>query len=665
MNLFPALFRTITIGKHRLKNRLVGLPVYSGYAHPGGWVSALLIKHYTQLSMSGVAMVVVANAAVSEDGIISNFNLRIDQDDFIPGLSKLAKAIKSSGALACLQINHAGRFAKTEKPLLPHALDSSNLSFNVAALRDFMNFFPFEKRFRLTHRFLKSATAWNKAMTAEERKQTIDDFSSAALRAWKAGFDMIELHGAGGYLLCQFLSSFTNKIRPDFNLELKDRTGFPLAVIREIKKRLPDKFPIGYRLTVKEWVPEGIDLPEAIAFAKLLEKEKIAYISVSAGSYSSMFSPKVQKIIAEPGYLKKDTEIISTHVSLPTIVSGRVIDPDLADQIAKNNPKFLMGLGRPLRADPKWVIKAKKQGRKIKTCINCNWCLKRVILDEGFNCRRWPRLIQEKTDLELKLLSRNYKGLFVAANTEDLKTLQKILPKILPDRRNVEMTISPTFMILRRQGKDEDFDSVTADFFKEAKTIINQCGFTDALPGKIIRIADTSFDQEVHAQVKKGNHGLIIIPRNKNEPWRSKLAFKERGKIIIYIGNHFQMSELLVPVDMSINTLLTMMFLKQTFLNKDGLNLHFVHVLSGSARLIEQRWLKIKKIVNFDRNVQLQLIKSTGDAAEDLLNLLTPKRFDTIIMGRRGVSRIKRLLLGSVSAKLLREITDETLFIID
>ena len=112
----PSIFSPINVGGHLFKNRLVGLPIYTGYAYPGGRVSTLLIEHYTQLARSGVAMVVVANAAVSQNGIVSDFNLRIDRDDFIPGLSKLAEAIKLNGAVACLQLNHAGRFAKTEHP---------------------------------------------------------------------------------------------------------------------------------------------------------------------------------------------------------------------------------------------------------------------------------------------------------------------------------------------------------------------------------------------------------------------------------------------------------------------------------------------------------------------------------------------------------------------
>lgn len=665
MSISSALFSPINVGGLQLKNRLVALPVYTGYAHPGGLVSTLLIEHYTQLSMSSVAMVVVANAAVSENGIISDYNLRIDRDDCIPGLSKLAKAITSNGALACLQLNHAGRFAKTEKPLLPYALDPSNLPFNVAALKDFMNFFPLEKRFGLTRDFLKLAGTWKRAMTAEEREKTIAEFGSAASRACEAGFDMVEIHGAGGYLLCQFLSSFTNKIRPDLDMDLTERAAFPLAVLREIKRRLPCKFPIGYRLITREWVPDGIELSEAISFAKLLEAEEIAYVSASAATYNSMFSPTVRKQMAKPAYLREDVAELTKRLRMPTIISGRIVKPDLANQLIKDGVARLIGLGRVLRADPEWVFKAAEARPKIKTCINCNWCLKRVVLNQGFNCRRWLKHIQEKTDLEVKLLSRNYKGLLVATNSEDLKILQAALPHILPDKKNVKTAILPTFLILKSHKENNNFDHKIMDFFETIERVFDHSGFTDALLHKIVREAETSYDQEVHLQAQRGNHGLILIPRNIDESWRSKVAIKEKGKVVAHIGTNAQWAKVLVPVDMSISTLLTLMFLKQTFMKRGGLNAHFVHVLTGPARSIEQRWLKIKKIVKINENIPLRLIDTKGDVAEDLLQLIKEERFDAIIMGRRGISRLKRWLLGSVSAGLLRGVTDETLFLID
>jgi 2,4-dienoyl-CoA reductase (NADPH2) len=133
-----AIFSPFNIKSLALKNRLVSLPVYTGYAHPDGRVSNMLIEHYRQLAETGVALVTVANAAASSDGVVAKHNLRVDRDEFIPGLERLVKAIQQGDALACLQLNHGGRFAVTEQPILPSPIDGSNLAFNVASLKNFM-----------------------------------------------------------------------------------------------------------------------------------------------------------------------------------------------------------------------------------------------------------------------------------------------------------------------------------------------------------------------------------------------------------------------------------------------------------------------------------------------------------------------------------------------
>jgi 2,4-dienoyl-CoA reductase (NADPH2) len=382
-------------------------------------------------------------------------------------------------------------------------------------------------------------------------------------------------------------------------MELTERSAFPLAILREIKRRVPDKFPIGYRLITREWVPEGIDLPEAISFARILESEGIAYISASAATYNSMFSPKVRKQTAKPGYLRKDVAELTKQLGIPTILSGRILRPDLADQLIKSGGTRLIGLGRPLRVDPAWVFKAAEPKRRILTCLDCNWCLKRVVLDKGFNCRRWSKHLQEKAELDIRLLSRNYKGLFVATNPKDLKILQaailNILPAIQLNRIKNKIATAQTVLILNSQKDKNNFNRKIFEFFQETTRILDQYGIEGALFQKIVRKPKTSYDQEVLLQARNENHGLIFIPRQINESWRSKVAFRERGKIIGYIGANTRCSDILVPVDMSISTLLTLMFLKQTFMGSAGLNLHFVHVLSGPASAIEQRWLNVKK----------------------------------------------------------------------
>lgn len=676
-SIFSVLFTPLKVAGLELKNRLVALPVYTGYAHPGGRVSGLMLDHYARLARSGAAMVVVANAAVSKSGILSEHNLRIDRDEFIPGLAKLARAIKSRGALACLQLNHGGRFSKTDKPLLPSAMNSSNLTFNVMSLKNFMNFFPFEERPGLTRRFLAMAAYWSRAMSEAERLSIIADFGQAAHRAWAAGFDMLELHGAGGYLIGQFLSAFSNKN------DAQNGTRFLLDLLGEVKRNVPDGFPVGFRLITREWVPEGIDPPKAVALARLLEKNSAAYVSASVGTYNSMFSTMALNYMATPGYLQEDTAGLTRATRLPVIISGRINTPALARDILTRGHAQLIGLGRVLRADPHWISKIENPERKIRTCINCNWCLKRVVLEEGFNCKKWRKPTQEKTNLEYKLLSRNYRGLLVAANTDDMVRLQAVLPHLLPRRKTVRTAISPTVLILRPgtaangakepspHGSDNGMTRAKASFAAAFKDILDRSGFDDSVIDMVERdVQDTQglqvpVDQLIHTEARNGNNGLIIIPRVANENWRDKVAFKEREKIVILLGTHAVPAKILIPIDMSFSSLLVLMFLQQAFGRRKHLEFHFVHVRSGPERTINRQWMKTKQLVGLGKDTPLRLLPAGREVAGSLIELFQKENFDTIIMGRRGISRIKYLLMGSVSASILRNLPQETIMLVD
>ncbi|MGD9189724.1 MAG: NADH:flavin oxidoreductase, partial [Desulfobacteraceae bacterium] len=466
----PTIHTPLPMGSHRLKNRLVALPVFTGYAYPDGSVSPLLRSHYSMLAATGVAMVVVANVAVATDGVTSIHNLRIDADRYIPGLAALARDIRRQGALACLQLNHAGRFAKTPQPRLVSPADTSNLTYNLSALKDFINSFPFERRFQLTGFFLKQFASWKRAMSGKEIDILIAKFREAARRAHKAGFDMIELHGANGYLLCEFLSPATNKLKTGFGGSLENRMTFPLSVVREIKQALPATVPLGFRLLLNEWVPGGIDLQESLVFAKQLQAAGIAYLSAAAGTFNSIFRPSVAKRMAQRAYLRKEMTALTRAVTIPTIISGRVLAPALADELLGRRTSDLIGLGRPLRVDPRWIDKSRSPTGDIRICIDCNTCLKRVILEKGFSCLRWSKTARLRTDLHHMLLTRNYKALWLICNNSDLATFKSGLPEILPADVWIDPRHAPTVLFMKRKadaGLGAAEQAAFADWFRK------------------------------------------------------------------------------------------------------------------------------------------------------------------------------------------------------
>jgi len=659
------IFSPFRIGEHQLKNRLVALPVYTGYAYPDGRVSPELIEHYGQLGRSGVTMVVVANAAVSPDGVTSTHALRVDRDEFTSGLSRLAEAIKKQGALACLQLNHAGRFAKTDRPLLPCPLDSNNLAFNVTALKDFMNFFPLEKRFALTRYFLKQANSWRRPMSPEDRQRIIVSFANAAERAYRAGFDMIELHGANGYLLCQFLSPFTNGIHTDWGGTFHKRIKFPLMVVKEIRQRLPIHFPIGFRLLVREGVPGGIELPEALAFAKILEQEGIAYLSAAAGSYYSIFSPETLKKMASPGYLQKETAQLTVKVNVPVIISGRVIRPSLANEIIQRGVADLIGLGRSLRVDIKWVAKAAAGKNNVKTCINCYGCVKRVILEQGFSCPRWPKLIQQRTDLNHKLISRNTKRLWVIANRTDMQLFTAALPLLLPHGQPKQFPGCPTILFLKSGTRDELMENDRHRFLEWSKKATHCAGLFDEQLRQTVRVVKDSRDAEVLNEIKQGRYGAIFLCRDQRQRWRQRLLYKLRQKVVVLIGSNVHRTKILVPVDFSPATLLVLVFLHKSYMELSGSEITFLHVLDDRERPVGKLWKEFIKIAGFNKELPLELLASTGNVVSDLLKSIEAGNYGTVIMGKRGLSGIKRWLLGSISAGVVRGLRDQTIFLVD
>lgn len=661
----PTIHSPLSLGPHRLKNRLVALPVFTGYAYPDGSVSPLLRSHYTGLAATGAAMVVVANVAVASDGVTSRHNLRIDADRYIPGLAALARDIRRQGALACIQLNHAGRFAKTPQPLLVSPADASNLTYNLSALKDFINSFPFERRFRLTGFFLKQFAAWHRAMTGEEIDTLIAKFRAAAGRAHKAGFDMIELHGANGYLLCEFLSPATNKLKTGFGGSLENRMAFPLKLVGEIRQALPSPVPLGFRLLLDEWVPGGIDLQESIALAKRLEAAGIAYLSAAAGTFNSIFRPPVAKKMARFAYLRQEMVTLTHAVAIPTIISGRVVTPALADELLGRRVSDLIGLGRPLRVDPRWIDKSRRPKAKIRICVNCNTCLKRVILEQGFSCPRWPRTAQLRTDLQHMLLTRNYKSLWVICDKGDLAAFKTVLPELLPECPWMQPGHAPAVIFLGKKTEAE-ISAAEKSAFPDWIRQLDQTPGRPAAEITVMSLANTSsWSQAVCAEAARGNFGMLLIGRNPRQPWRERLLYSIRHKIVGLVSPNEHLRDVAVLLDFSASSLLILAFLKRVYGDRPDYRLHFLHACGHDTKPARRHWEGLKKAVDLPGDRPLKLIPSRGDPAAAILHELTANSYGAIVMGKRGLSGIKRLLLGSVSKAVLSRVDQQSLFLVD
>jgi NADPH2 dehydrogenase len=359
--MYTHLFSELKVSGITLKNRLTMAPLYLGYAGEGGTVSRLLLDHYQLMAQSGVAMVVVENATIDHPtGSGSDRTLRADTDENAEGLKKLSAAIRQEGAVACLQINHAGRFSIANEPIAPSAVETFGRT--------------------------------PKALSSSEIRAIVNRYADAALRVKNTGFDMVELHGGTGYLLSQFLSPRTNKRADEYGGSFENRKRFALEVVAAVKNKVGD-FPVGYRFLADEWLPDGLQLNESVRFARSLESAGIAYLSVMGGTYESFFLPDIVKKSEESGYMVDLAAAVKKQVNIPVITAGRISTGTLAESILEDKKADLIGLARVLWADPEWPEKV-KQGKEIDI-VHCrpdcgDTCMKLVMKRKPAFCVKWP-----------------------------------------------------------------------------------------------------------------------------------------------------------------------------------------------------------------------------------------------------------------------------------
>jgi 2,4-dienoyl-CoA reductase (NADPH2) len=355
------LFTSFKIKNLSLKNRLTMAPLYVGYANPDGTVSDLTLDHYKEMASSGAAMIVVESAIVNQAASGAPSTMRVDDDQFVEGLSHLARTIKDQGALAIQQINHPGKFAFSPEPLAPTGGPEGALP---------------------------------KEMSMEDIDRTVEDFASAAGRVKSAGFDGVEIHGGTGYLIDQFISPHTNKRNDDYGGSLENRMRFPLRVFEAIQEAVGSDFPVGHRFMAYEAVPGGLEVEESSIWAAELEKRGVAYLSVMYGTYESFMLPEYSEADRTEGFMAPYAgEIKKAATNTPIITAGRIQSPETAEEILKDGTADLIGLARVLLADPLWPQKAAgKVSESIIRCEPaCNLCMIRVMSVKPVFCSQWSK----------------------------------------------------------------------------------------------------------------------------------------------------------------------------------------------------------------------------------------------------------------------------------
>jgi 2,4-dienoyl-CoA reductase-like NADH-dependent reductase (Old Yellow Enzyme family)/thioredoxin reductase len=364
------LFAPFTIKTIELKNRIVMPALASFMIGEDGSISDATVEHYRRRAAGGPAMVITEACAVSPEGVVSTHQARIYDDRFIEGLSKLAAALKAEGSVPAIQIHHGGRQTSIKvikrKPLAPSPLPCPAIRGDVEPL------------------------------SIDGIQQLVKKFGDAAERAYQAGFELIEIHGAHGYLINQFLSGFSNIREDEYGGTVAARTRFAKEIVQEVRRRLGSKFPLSFKISAEEYVDGGLTTPESIEILKILVDAGIDIVQVSAGND---VTPEwiCQPMFMEKGCLVPSAAQFKQALDIPVMAVGRINDPQMANDIIARAKADLVCMGRGLLADPEMPLKA-QQGRldEIRTCIACNTCMESIFKRGRIECLVNPMLGREK-----------------------------------------------------------------------------------------------------------------------------------------------------------------------------------------------------------------------------------------------------------------------------
>jgi 2,4-dienoyl-CoA reductase (NADPH2) len=339
-----------------------------------------------------------------------------------------------------------------------------------------------------------------------------------------------------------------------------------------------------------------------------------------------------------------------------------VLTPLLAEQLLAQGAGDLIGLGRALRTDPGWIAKA-RTGRSVTACRNCNACLKRVVLEQGFVCALWPRAKQARIDLEQRLLKRDlYRTLWVVSGLRDLQELRSPLAAaMIPARAGSRVTV----LFLKPEGAGPAFDADVSAFTSWSRAEWDRRRLA---PGDLthrVRPLLGPAGEEVSAEIERGGYGTVLLARSREELWRERLVYRHRAKAVGLLGSHPNWTKVLVALDLGLVSLFVLRNLEHALMENPEFRFDLMHVLQGPEMEARKRWDEIRRVLGGQGWPALRLVASHKPAAEPILSEIRTGDYGTVVMGKRGLSRIKRLVLGSVSAAVLQGLDTQSLMLID
>ena len=367
------ILSSLKIKSMELSNRVVMPPMGTNLGNKDGTVSDENIAYLKRRAQGKPGLIITEITGVHPDGVVGPNQIGAYDDRFIPGLKKMADAVHQEGCKIAMQIHHTGReslyLLGKGRAMAPSPIPSIVFKGNP------------------------------REMTPEDIHEMMICFGQAARRAREAGYDAVEIHGAHGYLLTQFLSALTNQRSDQYGgATLKERSRFVLEVIAEVRRQVGPDYPVSIRLSAQEFIKGGYSADDMQTIIPDMVKAGADLIHASFGTHGSPGGITQAPGEYAPGFNVWLAKKIKDVTSVPVIAVGRFTDPAPADEVIARGDADLVAFGRQFLADPDFLIKA-KAGRTadIRQCIACNQgCIEREILGEGnIRCSINPETGQE------------------------------------------------------------------------------------------------------------------------------------------------------------------------------------------------------------------------------------------------------------------------------
>jgi 2,4-dienoyl-CoA reductase-like NADH-dependent reductase (Old Yellow Enzyme family) len=331
------LFDPLQIRDLKLKNRIAVSPMCQ-YSSEDGNASEWHLVHLGSLAVGGASIVFTEATAVTPEGRISPQDLGLWKDEHLPMLERIARFVKDHGALPGMQLAHAGRKGSTAapwaggKPLTPEQGGFAPI-YAPSAVGFYQGHVP-------------------EALDEAGIARVVHAFAAAAERALRAGFEVLEIHSAHGYLLHEFLSPLSNRRTDGYG---EDRHRIVVEVARAVRRRWPERLPLFVRLSATDWTEGGWDIEQSVELSRRLKGEGVDLVDCSSGG-----NVPGAKIPVGPGYQVAFAERIRREAGIATGAVGLITSPQQAEHIIRTGQADLVFLARELLRNPRWPLAAAK-----------------------------------------------------------------------------------------------------------------------------------------------------------------------------------------------------------------------------------------------------------------------------------------------------------------